>query len=120
MELERVNPGEIVEEVVALMTPLAEEKGIRLQCTYRSPIPLAIEADPRRLRQVLSNIIGNAVKFTPEGWVDVQMGLESSKLQIDVIDTGIGIPKDQIEHIFEALNKWTDQVGASLAELDLV
>ena len=105
LNIESVHGAEIVEEVVSLMTPLAEEKGIRLQCTYRQRIPSKIKADSGRLRQILSNIIGNAVKFTPSGWIDVAMGTDNGALRIDVIDTGIGIPEDQLNSIFQAFEQ---------------
>ena len=105
IEMEAVNVREIVEEVVALMTPNAEDKGIRLQCSYRQNIPQHIQTDPGRLRQILSNVIGNAVKFTSEGWVDVAVGMSNGFIRIDVIDTGIGIPEDQLEQVFQAFEQ---------------
>ena len=105
ISLESVPILDIIEEVVALMTPLAESKGLRLQHELHSPIPSCIKADPGRLRQVLSNIIGNAIKFTERGSVQVALSTYDNTLEIAIIDTGIGIPEDKIANVFDAFEQ---------------
>ena len=95
----------VVEEVVALMTPLAESKGLRIQHGFGSEMPRSVTADPGRLRQVLSNVVGNAVKFTEEGWVEVRIDQHKGLCSIRVTDTGIGVPSGNRESIFHSFEQ---------------
>jgi PAS domain S-box-containing protein len=107
-----------VEQSVAALAVKAAEKGLTLQHSFDSATPESLVGDPSRLRQILLNLIGNAVKFTPQGSVsvDVRM-LERSgsrlKLKFCVRDTGIGIPKEKQHSIFEA---FTQVDGSSTRE----
>ncbi|AFZ17084.1 hybrid sensor histidine kinase/response regulator [Allocoleopsis franciscana] len=78
----------------------AEQKGIELIYETLSPLPQAIQADEKRLRQVLINLLGNAVKFTEKGSVTFKVGYQEGKLRFQVEDTGIGIAQQQLEEIF--------------------
>jgi PAS domain S-box-containing protein len=86
-----------IEEVVALMAGKAEEKHLELCLSIAPTVPERIVADPGRLKQILVNLIGNAIKFTNLGYVHVQVTTtrkdENYELQISVHDTGIGIPQ---------------------------
>ncbi|WP_165978794.1 ATP-binding protein [Antarcticimicrobium luteum] len=95
-----------LEEPVRLLRPLAEEKGLWLRFYFEGAGDDRLHGDDSRLRQILINLIGNAVKFTLSGGVTVRAsiagaGTETADLLIEVEDTGIGIPVDQQEHIFE-------------------
>ncbi|MFC3101984.1 sensor histidine kinase [Altererythrobacter lauratis] len=89
----------------AMFAPRAAEKGIALTCSIDPAVPVLIAGDALRLRQVLLNIIGNAVKFTDCGHVHVQARAEpgalATQLSIEVADTGIGIAPAAMRHIFE-------------------
>jgi PAS domain S-box-containing protein len=106
-ELERIpcSPRQIVEEVVQTMRVRAEEKGISLLHAYETPVPEWIMSDPTRIRQVLLNLAGNAVKFTEAGSVVVAMRFDGSgkekRLELRVEDTGIGIPVDKLPEMFK-------------------
>ncbi len=96
----------IFAELVSLMSVSAEAKGLRLRMENEGPLPEIITSDPVRLRQILINLIGNAVKFTEAGEVRVTVRLlkESPgepKLQIDVTDTGIGMSPEQVSRLFQ-------------------
>ena len=96
----------LIEEVVASLVPRAQEKGITLTARFEDGLPVALRGDPSRLRQVLFNLIGNAVKFTERGGVTVQTshattGLDQVELQIAVRDTGIGIDAQALPRLFE-------------------
>jgi predicted ATPase/signal transduction histidine kinase/DNA-binding NarL/FixJ family response regulator len=78
----------------------AQQKGIELLYETLSPLPQAIRADEKRLRQVLINLVGNAVKFTERGSVTFKVGYQEGKLRFQVEDTGIGIAQQQLEEIF--------------------
>ena len=88
-----------------LFTPLAKEKGLKLNIDIRPEVPIKLIGDPFRLRQVISNLVSNAVKFTERGKILIGATLmESYKSHVNILftveDTGIGIPKDRIKEIF--------------------
>jgi signal transduction histidine kinase/ActR/RegA family two-component response regulator len=107
--VERVpcSPCQIVEDAASLMEGRAGEKGIALETEYHGPIPETVATDPIRLRQILTNLIGNAIKFTEQGEVRViveaedPLDAEKPHLRFEVVDTGIGIPPKQQARIFE-------------------
>jgi signal transduction histidine kinase/DNA-binding response OmpR family regulator len=100
----------LIHEVAMLLQPRARERGLDLMIDYDLFLPTRFVGDVGRLRQVLTNLVGNAVKFTEEGHVLIRIvGLEtdpgSQQLHISVEDTGIGIPADQLEHVFGEFNQ---------------
>ncbi|MCA9152182.1 MAG: response regulator, partial [Planctomycetales bacterium] len=107
MEMEElpVCPRALIDDVCNAMRVRAEGKGIRLQCEYAGPLPYRIHLDPTRLRQIVINLIGNAIKFTDVGQVTVQTTFEviegqPSLLHVSVTDTGIGMRPEQLETLF--------------------
>jgi signal transduction histidine kinase/CheY-like chemotaxis protein/HPt (histidine-containing phosphotransfer) domain-containing protein len=111
MTLERIacSPAELVNEVASLMRARAIEKGLSLEVEYRGAIPQYIEADPTRLRQVLLNLVGNAIKFTEVGrvriGVELGTGPEGARLQIEVSDTGCGLTGAAQATLFDAFTQ---------------
>lgn len=107
MEVEHIycSPQVMVSEVVSMLRPQAIEKELSLEVSFVSPFPEKIESDPGLFKQLLTNIVGNAIKFTDHGGIHIITRLleNSSKpmLSIDVIDTGTGIPKNSLEYIFD-------------------
>jgi signal transduction histidine kinase len=79
----------------------AEQKGIAMEVKVDDDVPQQLMGDPTRLNQIVMNLAGNAVKFTEQGSVTIHARYASGELSIDVIDTGIGIPEDRLEKIFE-------------------
>ncbi len=108
MVVERIpsDPTEHFNAVMTLLQPEADEKGIELILRHHSPLPAVIHIDPTRLRQVLINLVGNAIKFTHRGRVTVTTSLldqdGSLMLRIKISDTGIGMTKDQLSRIFDS------------------
>ncbi len=97
--------SEEMELVGELFKPLAEEKGLKLTIEIRPDVPNKLIGDPFRLRQVISNLVSNAVKFTDKGKIVIgAILMESFKSHVNILftveDTGIGIPKDRIKEIF--------------------
>jgi signal transduction histidine kinase/CheY-like chemotaxis protein len=124
------SPEALVANVVSLMRVRADEKKLPLEVRYVGPIPEHIHTDTLRLRQVLLNLVGNAIKFTEAGSVHVLVQLVSpedgrtgaAKLQFQVVDTGIGMPPEHVAVLFRpfvqadaALNRQFGGAGLGLA-----
>ncbi len=94
----------LVDVVLTLSRPLVGDKSLQLNNLVASGLP-AVYADEDRLLQILHNLIGNAVKFTHEGRVDVRADVEGDQLRVQISDTGIGIPAEQLSNIFQAFHQ---------------
>jgi len=108
MTIERMacSPFALVAEVAAVLRPRAAHDGLDVEVGYRSPLPETIETDPTRLRQILLNLVGNAIKFTPRGSVRLEVGpVEDTRLCFEVIDTGIGLDAEQQARLFTAFSQ---------------
>lgn len=108
MELENVDFSlrEVLEETVSMVYALANEKGLIINCHMSSDVPLILFGDPVRLRQVFSNLIGNAIKFSSHGEIDVSIELkeiadDTAVILSTVKDEGTGIPKEKIDLLFK-------------------
>ncbi len=96
---------EVFESVAEMLAPKAHEKGLELTCRLAPDIPVRLRGDPGRLRQIVTNLVGNAIKFTGRGEVAIQASLEqvherSATLRFEVRDSGIGIPPDRVADLF--------------------
>lgn len=117
IELENIefSPRELVEGISSIMATMAQEKNIEVHCYIPEDIPARVKGDPARLRQMLMNLVGNAIKFTEQGEVHTALVLrnltaEQATLRFAVRDTGIGIPAAMHKSIFESFV----QVDASI------
>ena len=104
----RFSLNDLMEDVIALLSFKAKEKGLQLNVRSLGPLPDTIVSDPTRLRQILMNVIGNAIKFTEKGHVDVEFKYVGSKdpadsayLEVRVSDTGPGIPQEKKQKLFK-------------------
>jgi len=96
------SPRQLALDVIATVRERAEQKNLSLQLEFDGPIPKQVDSDPFRLRQVLINLVGNAIKFTSTGGVRLVVRfLPPAELQFETIDTGIGMMADQVERIFQ-------------------
>jgi len=104
-----VDMEETLRSVAGLMAPQAHAKQITLRLEYSPALPRALMVDPHRVRQVLVNFVGNAIKFSEGGTVTIRAGERTEAgervLRLDVIDTGIGIAADQQARLFEAFTQ---------------
>jgi two-component system sensor histidine kinase/response regulator len=109
LELEHVEFGlrEAVEETIEIFAGRAHAKGLELACAIDLDVPAAVCGDPMRLRQVLINFVGNAIKFTDSGEVIVRVRAVGTDglLRFEVIDTGIGISEEAQTHIFNSFSQ---------------
>jgi signal transduction histidine kinase len=101
---ETVRPTEflaedLVRSALAAVEPMAEQRGIAVELKLRST-SVRMSSDIEKARQILVNLLGNAVKFTDRGRVTVRLGKTSTSVRMDVIDTGIGIPADELPRLF--------------------
>ena len=117
LELERIEfpLEEVIDDAVDLVSLKARAKGMSLTCHTSPDVSTALVGDPNRLRQVLLNLLGNAVKFTDSGGIELSIRNHESgrpgEIEFSIADTGIGIPADKLETIFRDFT----QADASMA-----
>jgi len=96
--------GAVVRETAEIVAPLAAARGLRF--TVHAPDgPVPVETDAGKVRQILINLLSNAVKFTDEGEVELRVEAAADGVVMRVRDTGIGIPPDEREYVFEAFRQ---------------
>lgn len=100
LRTEEVSLREVIDDCIETMRPLAEEKGLQLNVEIPQQLP-AVLGTASRLKQVLTNLLSNAIKFTSSGGVTVRVKEDKGCLQVDVTDTGIGIPAEALPSIFD-------------------
>jgi len=105
LEAEPVDPAETVEDVASLFWERARTKGLDIAVYVDPQVPAGVIADPTRLRQVVGNLVNNAIKFTETGGVMVTVSVEPGGLRFLVRDSGIGIPADKIGGLFGAFTQ---------------
>ncbi len=110
------NLVDAIEDVVQMLVPRAQEKGLEITCAVASCVPRRVRGDPDRLRQILTNLVGNAIKFTRRGAVVIRAVLDEASapaggdeggalVRVTVSDTGIGIPQDRLDRLFKPFSQ---------------
>ncbi len=97
---ESSNIKEVIKISLSPFTNIISQKMITLDINFDESVPKYIELDILRFRQIISNLVSNAIKFTHEGGVTIDVKFSEQRLYVDIYDTGIGIPKDKIERLF--------------------
>ena len=112
MELERIDFDlrDVLQEAVSILVERVRDRGLPLSWNVDDAVPPRVVGDPQRLRQVLLNLIGNAIKFTHEGAIEVavrlrELGVAGALVELSVRDTGIGMTTQQAERIFEPFSQ---------------
>lgn len=109
VQRERINLRQTIDQVVALLQPLAQQRGLALQAHWPGDAPELVLGDGTRVGQVLHNLVGNALKFTETGRIDVRAAyVAPGSWRIDVVDTGSGITAADQQRIFEAFERVGD------------
>lgn len=113
LDLSRIEAGKLVlnertydlrkkiDKTMALFRPQAQERAIALRATLENDVPTALLGDPDRIRQLLVNLVSNALKFTHQGGVDLQVSRRESYLRFEVRDSGIGIAPEDLQKLFQ-------------------
>lgn len=114
LQYEAVDPGLVMRDVRHIFSQKAEQKGLELEVELDGSVPAMVWLDEVRLRQILFNVVGNAIKFTERGRVVMRATARPEEgghcvLILEVEDTGIGIPEEEQERIFEAFSQQTGQ-----------
>ena len=112
LQIQEFSLVQLVEEVAELLAPRAHQRRIELIHDLAPAVPARVAGDPGRLRQVLINLIGNAIKFTEEGEVQVSVGIDANaaaaghaRVRVSVRDTGIGIPRETQQRLFKVFEQ---------------
>jgi signal transduction histidine kinase/CheY-like chemotaxis protein/HPt (histidine-containing phosphotransfer) domain-containing protein len=105
-----------MEDVLEMLAVKAHEKGLELTCLVAPRVPSLVLGDPLKIRQVVVNLVGNALKFTHQGEVALEVEIveeapESFKLRLSVRDTGIGIPEEHLHRVFAAFSQADDSIS---------
>ncbi len=117
LKLEQIpfEPRQLVRDVCAVLEGIALAEGVEMVCNVAPQVPKTLVGDQLRVRQILFNLVGNAVKFTEQGHVEVRLsvrppedGIAQPHLLLEVEDTGIGIPPDKLTQIFESFSQADD------------
>lgn len=130
LDISRIEAGKLVSEeedfdlhllvnnIVMMFEPQARKKGLLITCHFSPETPFLLHGDQLHLRQILINLIGNAVKFTDEGRIDIRVrstrfDVDVEQVRFEVVDTGIGISDQDQEHIFESFSQANSDVSLS-------
>ncbi|MCI5060680.1 MAG: ATP-binding protein [Alphaproteobacteria bacterium] len=97
---------QVIHSVVETLAPKASKRGLSLNCNFKTPNMPIVKGDPVRMSRIIMNLVGNAVKYTEQGSIDIIIAFtkkeqNSIELECSVIDTGIGIPEDRLDAIFQ-------------------
>jgi signal transduction histidine kinase len=104
---------ELIRDAVASLEPLAKEKGLRLDMQVE-PGRIPMQADEGRLMQVLTNLAGNAIKFTDRGWVRISATAKGTEVECSVEDTGVGIAESDLPRLFDKFVQFGRKHGAGM------
>jgi signal transduction histidine kinase/CheY-like chemotaxis protein len=105
------DPASVLRQTAALMAPNAEKKGLALGCRIGAGIPEIVAGDPTRVRQILFNLMGNAIKFTGHGRVDAALERQGDALAFSVADTGIGIEPAALPRLFDRFSQADETIA---------
>ncbi|MGH8368752.1 MAG: ATP-binding protein, partial [Pseudomonas sp.] len=105
LELTEIPFPELIHDLEQMFTPQAEDKGLRFRLDCVGKIPAVVRGDEKRVRQILINLLGNAINFTDSGEVRLRVSYMRETANFEIIDTGIGIDPEQIERIFQPFER---------------
>jgi len=105
---EKVKIEDVAKEVYDTFAIRSKEKGLKLELKLpEAPLPEAM-TDRNKIREVISNLVDNAIKYTLKGWVSIRISQKDGKIIVAIVDTGIGVPKDELPYLFEKFSRGKD------------
>jgi signal transduction histidine kinase len=105
---EKVKLEDVVKEIYDTFTIRSHNKGLKLEIKLpETPLPEAM-TDRNKIREVISNLVDNAIKYTEKGWVSVRLSQKGDSVQVAVADTGIGVPQEEMPYLFEKFSRGKD------------
>lgn len=115
IKTEQVELYRILYDVYTNLSPRAEQKGIKFSLSSKFPLPMTIYSDATRIRQIIFNLVDNAIKFTKEGsiQIDIACNFKAKNLQITVSDSGIGISDEQLKTLFTSFSQGHASIAAN-------
>lgn len=119
LEQEAVDLREFLDQIVKMFQPLAEANGLVFRYELDGDLPPRVHADPKRLRQILINLLGNAMKFTERGYVALRMRFRREIAHIEIEDSGVGIDPADHDRIFQPFERGLGRVGVEGTGLGL-
>ncbi len=102
-----VNINQVIEKIITLVRPTVDKKGLEL--LFKPEEIPTISSDPERIRQIIMNLVSNAIKYTPKGNITIRTRVKGSGVEIQVKDTGVGIPGDEIKNLFSKFHRIKDE-----------
>ncbi|MEN6307756.1 MAG: CHASE domain-containing protein [Anaerohalosphaeraceae bacterium] len=108
LDVTECNLHELLSHIESMLTPTSVNRGLDFRIIVSPTLPCLIQSDPLRIRQCLVNLASNAIKFTHTGHVYISVSMEHEMVRFDVEDTGIGVPADKLNSIFEEFNQADD------------
>jgi len=100
----------LMDEIVASLRALAAQKGLELEVKHSGALPSLVYSDPHRIKQVVNNLVGNAIKFTAAGKVAVELAQAGEQIAISIRDTGIGLSQEQKDNLFKPFSQGDSSV----------
>jgi len=119
IRLTDVRIHDLLDQIEGMFALQAEAKGLSFRASRAADLPAVVRADEKRLRQVLVNLMSNAIKFTPQGTVTLTVDYRNQVARFTVTDTGLGIPQDDQERVFEPFERGRHATSANLPGLGL-
>lgn len=109
LEIEKieVDTSQLFNDVESVIGTMAREKGIEFRKAFVGPVPRCVICDPTRVKQILMNLLTNAIKFTEKGHIDLHLEFNSERrlLHFTISDTGIGVPQEKLDKLFQAFSQ---------------
>lgn len=117
---EPIDLPDFIEHLVSIFKPQAESRGVQFYCQIINTLPQRVRGDEKRVGQILINLLGNAVKFTPAGEILFRIGYSCGVIKFQVVDTGLGIDADQLQNIFQPFTQLSNEaIGSAGSGLGL-